>query len=734
MKKMFRLTFLVSVIAAILLSLAACGDDDKKHVHLYGKWEIGKEATCTEDGEMVRECECGKKQTSIIDATSHTYGSDNECDICGEEKPCKHKNTETVEALPATCTKKGHTEYTICLDCNKELVKKKIITAPHTYNGGTCIYCYTECPHESESVVKGYPPSCQSQGLSNGVKCDECGMMTTEQTLIPSKGHTFVDSSCTVCGKTQTSILVQLYENDCGGELSSTLKRYCAGQDTAGTEEIDTLVRKRNAQACASAGVTVKYDYETSYSWGRSIENIQNLAKSGSASAPDIFANFVFDMTSCVLRGCFANLYANTDRTDTKYGSGENYFRFTKSDYVGVTPNQYFVSNAGEGYFYDYMQSLALVNENGVYDKLYCVASNYTIDAIRAMTVVPVNLEMLEGIRLEASTGDLDYDGDFDTEDFYGLVWNYDWTYDALAKLSKAVYRNDNTAIAGADIKDTLGFAVGRGSGLSGAGILYSSPIYIINKVTNADGTITYTYPSRNDDLVDLSDALFDLFSNRDYTGVCTISQYDVNAAGIGAKGDLDGIRKRFTENKILFGGVTVIGSLEDAVYQYMNQPGMKGFGIVPVPLYKQDKYHTEQYNTLIHNLARIFAISYNTTKFEECTVFLDYVSTSSAAVADTYAYNTLVAAGEAGEPADHNLEMFNFIKNHVRDCFDKTYDDIISDYQLECDPQAMSKRWHAILYMNSYMVNDMNIHYLENSPVKRALLETVLAEWKKIR
>jgi hypothetical protein len=536
----------------------------------------------------------------------------------------------------------------------------------------------------------------------------------------------------------KTDILVQLYENSNNNELSSGLKRYCAGQDTAGTDEIDTLVRNRNTAAYTDASVNVKYNYETQYGWGGSVQDIQTLSKSGSGSAPDIFANFAYDMTSAALRGCFANLYANTDRTATTYGNGTNDFRFTKADYVGINPNAYFDSNAGEGYFYDYMQSLAFVNENGVYDKMYCLASNYCVDAVRSFLVVPVNVEMLEGISVDATkdnkTGedyDFNDDGNFTVSDFYELVWAYDWTYDALARLAKAVYKNDNAAIAGADIRDTLGFAAGKSSGLTGSGILYTTSVKIINKVT-VEGKTTYAYPDTNEDLVALSDALYDLFKNN--TGVCTISSEDANNAGIEAKGDLDGIRKRFAENKVLFGGVIAVGSLEDAVYQAMNEPGKKGFGVVPVPLYKQTADHTEQYQTLVHNLARIFAISSTTEKFEACAKFLNYQSVNSKDILEMYYNQNLVAAVDAGAAAKDNVKMLNYIRNHVRDCFDKTYEDVISNYQLTTDAQASSKRWHSMLYTAGYMVQNMDTLYKQERGAKQALLETVLDEWAKLK
>ena len=518
-------------------------------------------------------------------------------------------------------------------------------------------------------------------------------------------------------------ILVQLYENSANDELSSGLKRYYAGE-AASYEEIDTLVRERNTQAEGKTKVKPTYSYENSFTWGASVEDIYTDANSGSANAPDVYCNFAYDMTSCALKGCFANLLANTTKSSSTMPGGGNFFRFAESGYVG-TSNDYFDSNAGEGYFYDYMQSLAFANSQGNYDKLYCLASNYCTDLVRAFLVVPVNINMLETIPVTVG-GDVVENGKFDLEDFYKDVWDYKWDYSMLAKLSAAVYENSSSLSSNADILDTLGFAAGNSSGLTGSGILYTTSVKIINKIEKADGTVTYEYPEKNTDLVALSNALAALFDANGGKGVCTIDTETAKAAGF--KGDLDGIRTRFSEDKILFGGVIAVGSLEDEVYQKMNTG--KGFGIVPVPVYQLG----DEYLTLVHNLARIVSIGIGTTEFAQCTAFLDYQSRNSAEILEKYYTEDLTAKVEGGEAGEHNKKMLTYIRNHVRDCFDKTYEDVISNYQSKDDKNAMANRWHSILYLNGYVVSNMDQMYDQYRPLKQGLLETVLDEWGKLQ
>ena len=61
------------------------------------------------------------------------------------------------------------------------------------------------------------------------------------------------------------------------------------------------------------------------------------------------------------------------------------------------------------------------------------------------------------------------------------------------------------------------------------------------------------------------------------------------------------------------------------------------GFGIVPVPVYKDgDKYLTQ-----IHNMGSCGAILINSTEFSQCTAFLNFQSTNSEQVInDYYKYN----------------------------------------------------------------------------------------------
>ena len=506
---------------------------------------------------------------------------------------------------------------------------------------------------------------------------------------------------------------IALYENDNMGELSSGLKRYYAGKDDSVNEEIDVLVRERNKTA-EDRGYYATYTYRNEFALGESFSDIQRLVSSGDSSAPDVYCNFAYDLTSLALRGCFANLL--NPHTDC--------FSFVKEDYVYEAEDD-FDTTAGQGYLYEYMQSLAFANQNGEYDKMYCLASNYTLDVFRSFVVMPVNVNMMNSIALDNSTGDMDEDGDFDIYDFYAVVWGGGWTYDVLAQYCNAVYDDNGDNPGVSDINDTLGAAFGRTSGLTSAGLLYSSSVNIIQKVEEK-GQVTYTYPEENKELLDFAEALEKLFSPEKSiygaNGIISVSNSEVNMAGLGnstSQSDLVGIRQQFAKNKMLFGGIILLGHFEERAYQDMNDNSL-GFGIVPVPVYSEG----DEYRVQVHNVARVAAISKKTFQLTYCMSYLDYMSTHSDEILDAYYDQELVARTANGISAEQNKKMLTYIKNHVSGCFDKTYEDIITDYLLRySDKDAWNKRWHIILQSNKFIYSGLGADYASFREGKNAYL-----------
>lgn len=517
----------------------------------------------------------------------------------------------------------------------------------------------------------------------------------------------------------KTQIIFELTKNSSSGELESGCERYYAGSAANAFEPIDQAVRERNLAAAKQANVEPKYDYvpnETAYGWGANIQRISQAAITEISSNPDIYCNFAYDLTCAQLKGCFANLLSQ----DHEKG---NWFRFTEADY-NPTSDNYFDAEAGEGYFYQYMQSLSLSD-----DKIYCLASNYCTDLVRSFLVIPVNVSMMNSITPENQP----FNTITDINSFYDLVWKdttistdyvNGWTYDVLAHYGTKVYEDDTTSDHA--LADTVAFAAGCTSGLVSSGILYTTSVKIIDKAPNGDGTYTYTYPRNNADLDAFATALNKLFGENKPAGIITVTGDEARAYDANAETELIAIRNQFAQDKILFGGIIAVGSLEHTTYQDMREDG-EGFGIVPVPVYKNG----DQYLTLVHNIARIIAIAKATTDFSQCSAFLDYNSRMSADILDEYYQGTLVAA-TGGLAGNDNKLMLTYIRNNVRDCFDKTFEDSVSSKMGNTDTSATSNKWHEILSANRFNYATFAAQYDAIAPTKEQLLNDVLADWNQ--
>ncbi len=542
---------------------------------------------------------------------------------------------------------------------------------------------------------------CEHDDANGDGKCDKCEKPMGNDVI----EYPWADED-------PVELIFQMSHNS-NGSLPSRCARYLAGEFEkdpdykAGQQRdtIDTMVSDRNDEAYGEVNVFVTYNYypdlNSDYSWGETILDMDQDIRSKSPKKADMFCNFQYDMIGVYLKGSFANLKS------IKY-TGENYFEFTHEDYNELVDNR--------GYMYDYMESTTLNK-----DKMYILASDYFTDLIRAFFVVPVNVKLLTQVGPEI-TGERDGKAGFTIDDFYAQVMAKEWTYELAAQYSEKVYKKgDANTSSGESLHDTLGFAI-HTSGLPATAVVYTTKIDIIEEGRDpVTGKKTFKYPDDCQDLYDLAAALNNFM---DATGVLCIKK-DACAStttvyGTGA----DAIRTRFCTDNILFGGTVCIGALEMADYQRLkNSPG-SGFGVVPVPLYHSvDADSDETYMTTIHNLGRPGGIAYNTTKFSECSAFLNYQSTHSTDILNYYydyqlQYN--VADGSTG-----TIEMLQYIRLNVRSAFDKTFEDAVGIYG-----SKKEDRWHDILAAACYEEENMRQKYQDKINDKKQRLKQLYEEF----
>ena len=139
----FRLLCVLLLTILLCALLCACG-----HEHDFSRWTVEKEATCTNDGEKVRSCECGEKETKTIKAIGHTEG-------------------QWITDKAATCTEDG-TKHQVCDVC-RETIATQVITS----RGG---HSYT-----SEVTT---PSACDQEGLTT-YTCSACEHSYTEPLAHP---------------------------------------------------------------------------------------------------------------------------------------------------------------------------------------------------------------------------------------------------------------------------------------------------------------------------------------------------------------------------------------------------------------------------------------------------------------------------------------------------------------------------------------------------------------------
>lgn len=161
--------------------------------HTPGEWKVDEEADCTTAGSKHQICSaCGETikiedipakghnyVDVITDATCTTDGyTTHTCSVCGNGysdsfvEALDHSFTNYTSNNDATCTSDG-TKTAKCDRCDvTDTISDKDSAKGHI-----------------EVIFGGITPTCTESGLSDGTRCKICGVVLTEQTVIPAMGH-----------------------------------------------------------------------------------------------------------------------------------------------------------------------------------------------------------------------------------------------------------------------------------------------------------------------------------------------------------------------------------------------------------------------------------------------------------------------------------------------------------------------------------------------------------------
>ena len=268
MKKILVLTL---VVVALVLTLASCGvdvivstssttqqitpDEPPVHTHNYDEWKLVKKPTCTENGEEVRYCSCGEKQSELVLALGHTpvdaveenrveatcyaVGSYDKVISCSTCKEVIERTTYTVDKTahkPAAAVEENRIEPTHETDGGYQMVVYCSVPECHEELERTT-YVIDMIPHNAgEMVIENIVnPTCIASGSHDEVVyCldDDCGHkeISRKKVVDPVIPHlpageaveeNRVEPTCTTNGS-YDAVIYCAY--GCGTEISRTTK------------------------------------------------------------------------------------------------------------------------------------------------------------------------------------------------------------------------------------------------------------------------------------------------------------------------------------------------------------------------------------------------------------------------------------------------------------------------------------------------------------------------------
>lgn len=474
-------------------------------------------------------------------------------------------------------------------------------------------------------------------------------------------------------------IRVQISEQGTDGAFAPVYRRMLSGE-TLNTGGIDFLVSARNRTAGTTARVEVVYSYvqdtDDDYSFGTVGSGITEKVFALGSAAPDVFCDSVNDLTVASLKGCFYNMFA---------ASADNRFSFIEYAYDGDT-NSY-------GYNIELMSALSLSPT-----KSFILASDYLPDTVRALNVVPVSVSLLEKIAVGGELEFLGEDGFADVDRFHEAVKSGEWDYGLLAALCAAF-----SVGSSAD-----GFVLDTSSERVAAALLYSADFKIFERAADTDAQ-TYSCVFEEENV-----GFYKFFGR--LTELC--SGFGISAEAT----DPADIRSRFSNSRLLFGGIVPLAALEGEEYKDAVDGGVY---IAPIPKLDAD----DSYRTVLDGSARLAAINGSCATPQAVTAFLDYQSTHSTKICESYClYNILYGSVGAEE---RNREALSLICSSFYPSYACVYDFAVEAY-FSADADA---RWlSAALCGADFKINDARALWRTYSSRHSEYIKRLLKNYEAIK
>ena len=202
MKFLEKMTVLCFYLLLCAISLSMY-----QHIHEFSEWVSVKDATCSDEGQIMRTCWCGEQETKLTEIKNHTITAEidcvspRECTACGKilEEPQGH-NYKISEVDP-TCVENGYTMYTC--DCGDAYQGDEIPSTGHTFGSETDCETAQACTvcGATLSVALGHTPGAEAD-CENAQVCTVCGaILNAALGHIPGAETCTLPQTCTTCGK-----------------------------------------------------------------------------------------------------------------------------------------------------------------------------------------------------------------------------------------------------------------------------------------------------------------------------------------------------------------------------------------------------------------------------------------------------------------------------------------------------------------------------------------------------
>ena len=476
----------------------------------------------------------------------------------------------------------------------------------------------------------------------------------------------------------QKMLTIQLSNDAADPELPADVA-YIQGPDkiseTTGVDKVKNLVKERNRNVESKKnGINVKIDYKYTlvegYSdrWSHVSSVIAQAERNYSNSnKADLYIDLMYDMLGAA---CEKAVF-------------DNILKYTKTDSgVAGWVGGHFDIESYNGYNTALMSDMTLTE-----DRQVLIASDYFLDVLRAMLVLPFNLSMYT----EYATDDAD------AAKLYQMVLDGKWTWDQLLS-----YNGVASSAGSATIDDSRILMAIANGGMMATGFLYSTD-YTIYKQDGDKYTLKTTCSE-----------LQQLFSKAGtLSGVRGIVMLPGESAAVGES------NRKFTSGEALFATVNMLGILETADFQGMTQGSLS---ILPVPKLNENR----EYSTLTNSRARVGALSYHSTNQAAMSAYIQLSTEESGTVKNTYFDDAILGKYLAGSGASNILNMIYNRLGNAKNA-------IIENLILNRDWTIGKDNCWAQLIKEDKMTRYQNISSMMAACVgaKQEVLNKVVEAWK---